>query len=184
MYDLYVKNFSILDSIYSTYDGGIALCCAFSYVGQRESRWGSWGHLENYDQLNNLANIKTIAPKYAAMLDFNTARSPIFSLPRAGRAGAAARLFRCVGMVETRDGVTLRCAVARDARVRMTLLDPLGRTLGVVTDERYAPGVHTVHIDRTTKVGRHLGTGMYLLRARILAGNAAGTEEVKLFLRG
>jgi hypothetical protein len=86
MYDMYLKYFRITDSIYTNYaPGSIAVCAAFSYVGERESRWGSWGHLEYLEQLNDMANIKTAAPKYAALLDMNTQKevTPVMrQLPR------------------------------------------------------------------------------------------------------
>ena len=47
------------------------LFCAFSYVSGRESKYGSWGHLENLEQLNDLEKIKKTAPKYSALLDVN-----------------------------------------------------------------------------------------------------------------
>jgi len=65
MYDMYMKNFQ------KHVDVGTDLFMAFSYVGARESRWGSWGHLESLDQLN-AADLKSIAPKYQALLDANT----------------------------------------------------------------------------------------------------------------
>ncbi len=72
MFDLYQKNFA------AHMEPGVdcKLFMAFSYVGDRESRYGSWGHLENYDQLD-ATNIKTIAPKYAALLEANTGKPGI-----------------------------------------------------------------------------------------------------------
>lgn len=70
MYDLYMQNFENI----TLPEVDCKLYMAFSYVGARESKYGSWGHLENLDQLNNLENIKTAAPKYAALLDVNEPR--------------------------------------------------------------------------------------------------------------
>lgn len=44
---------------------------AYSYVSFRKTKWGSWGHLESLDQLNDLDQIKIIAPKYAALIESN-----------------------------------------------------------------------------------------------------------------
>ena len=76
MYDLYVKYWGKCDSIYQQ-AGGIKLNCAFSYVGERESRWGSWGHLESLEQLDSLERITEIAPKWAALLAMNSGMDPV-----------------------------------------------------------------------------------------------------------
>jgi hypothetical protein len=67
MYELYMKNFAIHQEPVVN----CKLFMAYSYVGPRESRWGSWGHLESLQQLSS-ANLKTTAPKYQALLDINT----------------------------------------------------------------------------------------------------------------
>ena len=67
MYDLYMQNFAVHDEPAVN----CKLFVAYSYVGKRESRWGSWGHLENLSQVG-APNLKTIAPKYQALLDFNS----------------------------------------------------------------------------------------------------------------
>ncbi len=62
MYDLYMKN------LQKHVDAGVDLFMAFSYVGGRESKYGSWGHLEYLEQINE-GNLKATAPKYQALLD-------------------------------------------------------------------------------------------------------------------
>ena len=66
MYDLYMHNFNV--HIEPNVD--CKLFVAYTYLGVRESRWGSWGHLESLDQIEqgNFYN----APKYQALLDANT----------------------------------------------------------------------------------------------------------------
>jgi hypothetical protein len=69
MRDVYLRNFQVHDSI------GCDLFMAFSYVGERESKYGSWGHLENYAQSAlGLDQLRVAAPKYAALLEANTSR--------------------------------------------------------------------------------------------------------------
>jgi len=63
MYDLYLKNFSLLQDI------GCKLFCAYSSVGVQGSRWGSWGHAERYKQP------VSEAPKLRALLKCNTPRN-------------------------------------------------------------------------------------------------------------
>jgi len=70
MYDLYMKLFRT----HASPEVDCKLFCAFAYVSERKSRWGSWGHLERLDQLHNLSNIKLIAPKFAAVIDANIQR--------------------------------------------------------------------------------------------------------------
>jgi hypothetical protein len=83
MYDLYMRNFR--EHVKPEVD--CKLFMAFSYVSPRKSRWGSWGHLEDYAALDDMASIKAAAPKYAALLDANASGRPQVIRPR--RAGAA-----------------------------------------------------------------------------------------------
>lgn len=67
MYDLYMYNFrKMVDPTVNC-----SLFMAFSYMGGRESKYGSWGHLERMSQIGNLGGYMTIAPKYQALLDAN-----------------------------------------------------------------------------------------------------------------
>ena len=69
MYDLYMKNFAV-----HTEEGvNCKLFMAFAYVSRRESKWGSWGHLERLEDIND-KNLKMKAPKYKALLDINTTK--------------------------------------------------------------------------------------------------------------
>lgn len=77
MYDLYMQNFEKI----TLPEVDCKLYMAFSYVGTRESKYGSWGHLESLDQLNDLENIRTVAPKYAALLDVNEPRDMTTGIP-------------------------------------------------------------------------------------------------------
>jgi hypothetical protein len=70
MYDLYMENFRIM----TLPDVNTSIFMAFSYVSVRESRYGSWGHLESLDQVY-ATNLREIAPKYQALLDVNTPRA-------------------------------------------------------------------------------------------------------------
>lgn len=66
MYDLYMYNFQK----HLEPEVNCQLFMAFSYVSERESRWGSWGHLESLQQVGT-ENYMDIAPKYQALLDIN-----------------------------------------------------------------------------------------------------------------
>jgi hypothetical protein len=68
MYDLYMKNFAVHNEV------DCKLFMAFAYVGPRESRWGSWGHLETLADIKSKA-LKTVAPKYKALLDASSSKN-------------------------------------------------------------------------------------------------------------
>ena len=71
MYQLYVNNFTkMTDPVVNC-----SLFMAFSYMGSRQSKYGSWGHLESMSQVGNPGGYMTIAPKYQALLDCNSAKN-------------------------------------------------------------------------------------------------------------
>jgi len=71
MYDLYIKNFNkMVDPSVNC-----NLFMAFAYMGTRETKYGSWGHLENMGQVGNPGGYLTIAPKFQALLDCNVAKT-------------------------------------------------------------------------------------------------------------
>jgi hypothetical protein len=66
MYLLYRKNFALLTEPEVTCKAFFA----YSYIGSRESKFGSWGHLESLSQIGS--DYRKTAPKYQALLDCNT----------------------------------------------------------------------------------------------------------------
>lgn len=69
MYDLYMQNFAK----HADTSVNCQLFMAFSYTGSRKSKYGSWGHLENINQIEEAnGDFMSIAPKYQALLDANT----------------------------------------------------------------------------------------------------------------
>ena len=72
MYNLYMKNFRkhVEPSV------NCQIFMAFSYVSERRSRYGAFGHLESINQVGGVnGNYMTIAPKYQALLDANAPKS-------------------------------------------------------------------------------------------------------------
>jgi hypothetical protein len=65
MYELYKRNFALHQEV------GCSLFCAFSSVGRRGTRYGSWGHAEHYGQPLEET------PKLRALLETNTPRRSI-----------------------------------------------------------------------------------------------------------
>lgn len=68
MYDLYNMNFKV----HTEPEVNCKLFMAFSYIGTRESPYGSWGHIESLSQIGT--DYMVTAPKYKALLDANTTR--------------------------------------------------------------------------------------------------------------
>jgi len=67
MYRLYLRNFAR----HSEPEINCNLFMAYSYLGVRRSRFGSWGHLESPAQVG-AADLLATAPKYQVLLDVNT----------------------------------------------------------------------------------------------------------------
>ena len=67
MYDLYMKLFDQ----HALPEINCKLFCVLSYVSARKTRSGSWGHLENLEQLREPSRLMQVAPKYQALMDRN-----------------------------------------------------------------------------------------------------------------
>jgi hypothetical protein len=70
MYELYMTNFALHQE--PVVD--CQLFMAYSYIGPRVTKYGSWGHLENAQQLSSPVTLKVTAPKFKALLDVNRAK--------------------------------------------------------------------------------------------------------------
>ena len=79
MYDLYMKNFAI----HTNPQVNCKLFVAYSYIGIRRSRYGSWGHLESLEQVGAKDMIKN-APKYQSLVDANSAKARELNLVLVG----------------------------------------------------------------------------------------------------
>lgn len=66
IYDMYMENFKH----HITPEINCELFVAFSYMSNKNSKYGSWGHLEGLHQVG-ADNYMDIAPKYQALLDAN-----------------------------------------------------------------------------------------------------------------
>jgi len=64
MHELYMKNFKLHKKL------GVDLFMHFAFVGTRESRYGSWGALENVGDYN-APNMMQVAPKWHAIIQAN-----------------------------------------------------------------------------------------------------------------
>jgi hypothetical protein len=182
MYDLYLKYYRISDSIYTNYANGIALCAAFSYTGERESRWGSWGHLENYQQLLDMPNMKTNAPKYQALLDMNTPRAVLDVSPRSFVSPSAAGGFRITALVQNQDSPSVTFVVSRECEVIMQLFDARGRVAATLARGRFAAGSHIVRPLRRSFRGA-VSAGLYVLKSEIRNVNGSVSYQTPVTIR-
>jgi hypothetical protein len=125
---------------------------AFSYVGQRESKYGSWGHLESLDQLNQ--NLMQVAPKYQALLDANIPKSDIPS-----GIAPAAESGLLIYPNPANDQITLSFGTPV-IKAEITVFDVQGRLLISKTVENTA--IENIELDK-------LGSGIYMIR--VASGN-------------
>ena len=125
---------------------------AFSYVGQRESKYGSWGHLESLDQLNQ--NLMQVAPKYQALLDANIAKSDIPS----GIAPAAKSGLR-IYPNPANDQITLNFGLPI-GKAEISVFDVQGRLL--ISKSVQNTMSENIELEK-------LGSGIYIIR--IASGN-------------
>ena len=66
MYDLYIQNLNLYQEM------GVKNFFAYRYLGERKSKFGSWGHLETLNDLKG--DVMKNAPKYKALVDFAEGR--------------------------------------------------------------------------------------------------------------
>lgn len=66
MYELYLRNFAI----HTEAAVDCQLFMSYTYLGERKSKYGSWGTLEAVSQIGS--NYASTAPKFQALLDVNT----------------------------------------------------------------------------------------------------------------
>jgi hypothetical protein len=152
MYDMYMTNFTThVDPAVNC-----QLFMAFSYVGQRESKYGSWGHLESLDQLNQ--NLMQVAPKYQALLDANIPKSDIPS-----GIAPAAESGLLIYPNPANDQITLNFGLPI-GKAEITVFDVQGRLLISKTVENTV--IENIELDK-------LGSGIYMIRV------ASGNELMK-----
>jgi len=143
MYDMYMTNFTThVDPAVNC-----QLFMAFSFVGQRESKYGSWGHLESLDQLNQ--NLMLVAPKYQALLDANIPKSDIPD-----------------GIAPTNKSALLIYPNPANDRVTLNFGSPIGKAEISVFDLQGRLMISKSVVDTNSKNIdiRNLKSGIYVLR--------------------
>jgi hypothetical protein len=127
---------------------------AFSYVGERESRYGSWGHLESYDQLDE--DLFQVAPKYQALLDANTPRNT--GIAHSFKSHSGPQVDTGIGIVTWGKG-HIHVKGLHATHIRVDIVDVTGR---VVFFGHKKVKQHTVTL---TRLQTH-AAGIYHLRVR------------------
>lgn len=125
MYDLYMENFRIM----ALPEVNTTLYVAFSYVSARESRWGSWGHLEYLEQLN-APNLREIAPKYQALLDANTPREQVTSVKNTKRTSIInAKILAYPNPAIAGSNLSVHAEEIENREVKVTVISTAGRVV-------------------------------------------------------
>ena len=156
MYDMYMKNFRKMTEP----EVNCSLFMAFSYLGARESKYGSWGHLENLNQVG-ASNMMTIAPKYQALLDANTPKTKnSMNNPNSNSANMNTNNESSVSIYPNpaTDYITIELMnVVDNDKTNITLTDLTGKV--VYTNE-------VSQISRLTLNTNSFSKGMYILNVK------------------
>ncbi|MBN2424921.1 MAG: T9SS type A sorting domain-containing protein [Calditrichaceae bacterium] len=161
MYDLYMKNFRK----HAESEVDCKLFMAFSYVSERESRYGSWGHLESLEQVG-AGNYMEIAPKYQALLDVNTTSSGI----TVKSAGQPAYFVLEQNYPNPFNNITMiSYQLLKTDNVDLIIYNVLGEKITTLVSGRQSQGVYQIKWN-----AEGLSSGMYLCILK--SGN---TKQVK-----
>ncbi|MBI5169012.1 MAG: hypothetical protein HZA61_05965 [Candidatus Eisenbacteria bacterium] len=94
-----------------------------------------------------------------------------------GGAPPAELALSLAGANPMRTHGTLRLAVPRSSRVRVTVFDATGRAVRTLADGEFAAGTHALEWDGADGAGRRAANGLYFARCE-----AAGTSRVARFV--
>ncbi|MCF8308908.1 MAG: T9SS type A sorting domain-containing protein [Bacteroidales bacterium] len=150
MYDLYMNNFEK----HTEEKVDCQLFMAFSYVSERESVYGSWGHLEAMQQIGE-ENYMDIAPKYQALLDANSIPTNNVNL-LADKHNSG--LLNCYPN-PTRHTLNIRYRIPEKGRYSLELYTITGRNYSILNKKYHSIGQYTQH----ESLGEY-PKGMYILR--------------------
>lgn len=132
MYDLYCQWFDTLRGLVP--DGRTGLLMNFSFIGERDGKYGSWGVLES--QFDQSPPYHDTAPKFQAVLD-------ALCDPGTGVTGAASgpgKLSLSLNPNPFNASVRIRFHLPERGRVTLKAFDVRGRQIAVLMDEERAAG--------------------------------------------
>lgn len=155
MYDLYMLNFDRHTSKHVN----CQLFMAFSYVGERESRWGSWGHLESMDQIGS-DHYMEIAPKYQALLDANTDKTSSIR----NRTTEPEGFDLCVHPNPFNGNAKIRFSLSKSALVEIDIYNILGQHIVNLMDDYKTAGTYQISWNGRDRLNNTAGSGLYFCR--------------------
>ena len=150
MYDLYIRNFQKHVEPHVN----CQLFMAFAYIGVRESRYGSWGHLESNDQID-AGDYMEIAPKYQALLDANGEFST-----NVHSQSIKPEEFKLTNYPNPFNEQTrIIFSLPRSGQVKLDVYNLAGRLVARLLDEPLPSGAHQLIFN-----GKDLPSGLYFYR--------------------
>ncbi len=166
MYSLYMYNFNK----HTEENVDCKLFMAFSYVSERESRWGSWGHLESLQQVGSAGNYMEIAPKYQALLDVNTPKGSVqTNRPPDG-------YFLKINPNPSNSIVRIQYGIIQEEFVDIKLYNVLGQEIAtLVSDNKVGNFTYRLYWDAT-----RFPSGIYL--CKMVAGDIILNKKI-LYIR-
>ncbi len=165
MYDLYAQWFDTLASFVP--DGGTGLLMNFSFIGERDGKYGSWGVLES--QFHQSPPYRETAPKYQAILDALCDPGSGISRTDLRRDGLSLSL----NPNPFNASVRIRFYLPDRQRVTLTAFDARGRRIAVLMDEERPAGETVKHWDASS-----FASGPVLIRLK--AGPRTETRKCLL----
>jgi len=170
MYDLYMRNFR--KHVDTNVD--CKLFMAFSYVSERESRWGSWGHLESLQQVG-ATDYMDIAPKYQALLD--VAVRVVSGVSEKTSVPADFHLEQNYPN-PFNPGTMISFKLSKPSQVKLAVYNIIGQEIVTLLDARKSAGSYNVTWNGADKSGRQMPTGVYFYR--IEAGDFVEARKMLL----
>lgn len=165
MYDLYTQWFDTLRGLVP--DGRTGLLMNFSFIGERDGKYGSWGVLER--QFGQSPPYRDTAPKFQAILDALCDPGSGVSAEKAGGSGLSLSL----NPNPFNASVRIRFHLPERGRVTLKAFDVRGRQIAVLIDEERPAGENGTVWDASS-----LSSGPVLIRLK--AGQRAETGKCLL----
>ncbi|MBN2201596.1 hypothetical protein JW777_06575 [bacterium] len=153
MYDLYCQWFDTLRGFIP--DGRTGLLMNFSFIGERDGRYGSWGVLES--QFHQSPPYGDTAPKYQAILDALCDPGSGISRANLSRDGLSLSL----NPNPFNASVRIRFHLPEHGRITLTAFDVRGRQITVLLDEERPAGENVTDWDASG-----LASGPVLIRLK------------------
>ena len=124
-----------------------------------------------------MANMKTNAPKYQALLDMNTTKVPLNVAPGVRASAVETARMRLANVTTTRAIVSVTFATSAAGTVRVRLFDSMGRVATVLADAKFAAGTHTVSANAAASRRAALPSGYYIVRVETVSDGRVVSQQ-------